>query len=414
MDKKQAKQAPTLSGEIIEQELSKAKTVDDLVGKDGIFAQLFGKTLQHLMEAELTEHLGYKKYEAKGRNSGNSRNGYSDKKVKTSYGTTAIEVPRDRAGTYRPELLTKYQTMSNEIEEKILGMYAKGVSTRDIEATMRDLYGIDISAGQVSDLTDKIYPLIQEWQERPLDEVYAIVYLDAIHLNIRVEGKTENRAVYCALGLTLEGKKDILGIWVSDGAEGANFWLSVITELEGRGVKDILIACVDGLTGFKEAIQSVYPKTQVQRCIIHQIRNSLRYVSWKDKKKFADDLKKVYKASTKEEGWNHLMELKKTWKDKYAISIRSWENNWEELSVFYRYPQAIRRIIYTTNAIESYHRVLRKATKNKGSFPSTEAALKVLYLATREMMKKWTMPIRDWAQIINQLAIRFEGRVVLK
>lgn len=400
-------------GKLIEEELSKAKSIEDLVGKEGIFARLFGETIQHLMEAELTNHLGYGKYEAKGRNSGNSRNGYSKRNLKTSYGTTPLAIPRDRSGTYVPELLTQRQRMSNEIEEKIIGLYAKGVSTRDIEETMADLYGIDVSSGLISLITDKVVPLLTEWKERPLHEVYAVVYLDAIHLHIRVDGKVKNRAVYCALGLTLEGKKDILGIWMSDGGEGANFWLSVITELEARGVKDILISCIDGLSGFKEAIQSVFPQTQVQRCIIHQIRNSLKYVCWKDKKEFIANLKCVYKATTKENGWIHLMKLKKKWKDKYALSIRSWENNWEDLSPFFAYPQAIRRIIYTTNSIESYNRVLRKATKNKGSFPSKDAALKVLYLATREVMKKWTMPIQNWSQIINQLAIRFEGRVHL-
>ena len=277
-----------------------------------------------MLEAELTTKLGYEKYEAKGRNSGNSRNGKRSRKVQTSGGEVEIEVPRDRQGEYQPELLTRYKARSNEIEQKVIGLYAKGVTTRDIQETLADLYGMDVSSATVSTITEQVWPLVEEWQSRPLDKIYPIVYLDAIHIKLRQEGKVENVAVYIVLGVDLEGYRDVLGHWVS---EGANFWLSVISDLQGRGVEDIFIACVDGLNGFEEAIHAVFPQTQVQRCIIHQIRNTLKYIIWKDRKEFMVDLKKVYQAATRNEAETNLLKLGEKWGDKYAIAIRSWESS---------------------------------------------------------------------------------------
>jgi transposase-like protein len=403
-------QAHFPTNEQIQNELATAESIDDFFGKDGIFARLFASTLEAMLETELTEHLGYERYEAKGRNSGNSRNGKRTRKVRTSGGETPIQVPRDRNGEYQPRLLEKHQTNSHEIEEKIINLYAKGVSTRDIQETLQELYGIDVSATTISAITDKIWPLVEAWQNRPLAPVYPIIFLDAIHINLRREGRVENTAVYTVLGVDLDGHKDALGHWVGNGSEGANFWLSVITDLQTRGVEAIFIACVDGLTGFKEAIHAVFPQSEIQRCVIHQIRHSLRYVAWKDQKAFTSDLRTIYRAATREEAETNLLKLAEKWGRKYAIAVRSWENNWEELTTFFDYPAEIRRLIYTTNTIEGYHRQLRRVTKNKAAFPTLEAVRKLLYLANENIAKKWTMPIQNWANILNQLAIRFEGR----
>ena len=398
------------SAEEVQQELAGVTSMDDFFGKDGVFARLFARTLEQMLEAELTEHLGYEPYEAKGRNSGNSRNGRYEKKVRTSDGETTIQVPRDRTGDFEPRIVRKFASNTNELEEKILGMYARGMSTRDIEDTLAELYGVEVSAATISTITDKIWPLVEAWQSRPLAAVYPIVYLDALFLKLRREGKVENVAVYIVLGVDLEGHRDVLGHWLGDGAEGANFWLSVVTDLQNRGVNDIFIACVDGLPGFKEAVQSVFPRTLIQRCIIHQIRNSLKYVSWKDRKAFMADLKRVYRAATREEAETNLLQLGETWSHKYAIAVRSWEVHWDDLATFFDYPAEIRRMIYTTNTIEGYNRQLRKVIKNKATFPTGEAARKLLFLANQNITKKWTRPLMDWPKILNQLAIRFEGR----
>jgi len=398
--------------EEVARELAKAETMDDFFGKDGIFARLFASTLEQMLEAELTEQLGYEPYEAKGRNSGNSRNGHYSKKVRSSEGDTRIQVPRDRQGEYEPQVLSKYASNTNELEEKIIGLYAKGMSTRDIQDTLHEIYGVAISAQAISTITDKVWSLVEAWQSRPLAAIYPFVFLDAMHLKLRREGKIENTAVYVVLGVDLDGHRDILGHWVGQGAEGANFWLSVVTDLQTRGVEDILIACVDGLTGFKEAIQSVFPLTQIQRCIIHQIRHSLKYVSWKDRKAFAASLKAIYQAATLEQAEASLRQLAQDWAAKYAMAVKSWENNWDELSTFFAYPAEIRRIIYTTHSVEGYHRQLRKVTKTKSSFPTPEAARKLLYLATMDITRKWTAPLRNWALVLNQLVIRFEDRIM--
>ena len=398
------------SAEEVQAELAKVQSMDDFFGKEGVFAKLFAETMEQMLEAEMIEHLGYEPYEVKGRNSGNNRNGRYSKKIRTSTGETTVQVPRDRNGEFEPKIIAKYAGNTNELEEKILAMYAKGMSTRDIAEMLEDVYGVDVSASTISAITEKVWPLVEAWQSRPLASIYPIIYLDAIHIKLRREGKVVNTAVYNALGIDLEGRRDILGHWVGDGAEGANFWLSVLTDLQSRGVEDIFIACIDGLGGFSEAITSLFPQAQVQRCIIHQIRNSLRYVPWKDRKAFVADLKRIYRAATREEAEMNLLQLGEKWSSKYAIAVRSWENNWEELATFFAYSTEIRRLIYTTNSVEAYNRQLRKVTKNKATFPTPEAARKLFYLATQRITRKWVNPIRNWPQILNQLAIRFEGR----
>ena len=324
-----------------------------------------------------------------------------------------MAVPRDRTGAYEPHLLAKYRHNTNELEKKVIAMYSRGLSTHDIEAMLQETYGVSLSAGAVSPITDKVWPLVEEWQNRPLARLYPIIYLDALYIKLRREGHVENVAVYIVLGVDVEGQRDVLGHWVSDGAEGANFWLSVLSDLQSRGVEDVFIACVDGLSGFSEAIDAIFPHCQVQRCIIHQIRASLKYVVSKDQKAFVKDLKKVYQAPTRAEAETQLLQLGELWGDKYAVAVRSWENNWETLTPFFDYPAQIRRLIYTTNTIEAYHRQLRKVTKTKGALPSAKSVRKLLYLANDRIVKKWTMPLPNWALILNQLVIRFKDRIIM-
>lgn len=393
--------------EEIASELAKATSIDDFYGKDGIFARMFSKTIEQMLETELTEKLGYERYEAEGRNSGNNRNGHYSRKMRTSGGDADIRVPRDRNGEFTSELLKKN---SNEIEQKVIAMYAKGNSTRDIQAMLEELYGISVSPETISKITDKVWELVEVWQNRPLAEIYTILFLDALHIKLRRNGKVENVAVHTVLGVDLDGQREILGHWVGEGGEGANFWLSVITDLQTRGVQDVFIAAVDGLNGFSEAIHAIFPRTLVQRCVIHQIRQSLKYVPWKERKAFTADLKTVYQAATREEAEANLLKLEENWAGKYAAAIKSWQKNWEELATFFQFPKEIRRLIYTTNTVEGYHRQLRKVIKNKSSFPTTQSARKLLYLATMDIAKKWTSPMWNWPIILNQLAIRFEDR----
>lgn len=411
-DREAAAAAPVVmpSVERVQQELASATSLDDFFGKEGIFARLFASTIEQMLEAELTTHLGYEPYASEGRNSGNSRNGKRPRSLRTSAGDTTIRVPRDRNGSFQSPLLEPYQTSTNELEDKIIGLYAKGMSARDIQATLKDLYGVEVSAATVSTVTDKVWHLVEAWQNRPLAAIYPIVYLDAIHLKLRRDGKVMNTAVYIVLGIDLDGQRDVLGHWIGDGAEGANFWLSVVTDLQARGVTDIFLACVDGLTGFKEAIHSVFPRAHIQRCIIHQVRQSLTYVTWKDRKAFVRDLRAIYQAPTREAAETERLKLSEKWGQTYAVAVRSWEANWEDLVTMFDYPAAIRRLIYTTNTIEGYNRQLRKVTKTKGAFPTAEAARKLLFLVTRDITRKWTMPPQNWACILNQLAIRFDGR----
>ena len=413
MTRKNSRQEPVHlpSAEDIQSELAQVESIDDFFGKEGVFSRLFARTMEEMLEAELSAQLGYEKYEVRGRNSGNSRNGKRETRLQTSAGDQKIQVPRDRNGDFQSPLLD--QKRSNELERKITTLYAKGTSTRDIQEMIADLYGVEVTAATVSAITDKVWPLVEEWQNRPLAALYPIVYLDALHLKLRREGRIENVAVYIVLAVDTDGHKDVLGNWVGDGGEGANFWLNVLTDLQSRGVEDILIACVDGLTGFSAAIEAIFPQASVQRCVIHQIRHTLRYVTWSDQKEFMKDLKTVYQAKTREEGETNLLKLAETWGDRYPAAIRSWENNWTELSTFFDYPVQIRRLIYTTNAIEGYNRQLRKVTKTKAVFPTPKSIRKLLYLAHVDIQKKWSMPIANWAKIRNQLAIRFEGRFPL-
>lgn len=393
-------------------ELSSATSMDDFFGKDGIFAKLFARTMEAMLEAEMSEHLGYERYEAKGRGSGNSRNGYSSKTVRTSGGGEAvIEVPRDRNGDFEPKIVRKYESSSNELEDKIVTMYAKGMTVRDISDAIQEMYGMEVSAQTITNITNKVMPLVEAWQNRALEAVYPLIYLDALYFNLKKEHKIESRAVYTVLAVRVDGHKEVLGHWVSDGAEGSSFWLGVVTDLKNRGVRDVFIASVDGLTGFKEAIHAVFPKVEIQRCIVHQIRNSLKFVVWKDRKAFAADLRTIYQAPTREQAETNLLNVAEKWGDKYAFAIRSWENNWNELATFFDYTPEIRRLIYTTNPIEAYNRQLRKVTHAKAIFPTGEAVRKMLWLAHQDIAKKWTQPLPNWASILNQLAIRFNGRL---
>lgn len=397
--------------ERIQQELASAKSIDDFWGKEGIFARLFADTIEQMLEAELSAELGYEKYEGKGRNSGNNRNGHYTRKVRSSGGEVEIAVPRDRNGDFEPKVLKKYETSSNELEDKIITLYAKGMSVRDVQATLEEVYGLDISASTISAITEKIWPLVEAWQNRRLERVYPVVFLDAIHVNLKREGRIETTAVYIVLAVDLTGRKDVLGHWIGEGAEGAKFWTNVLGQLQARGMEDVLIACVDGLSGFKEAIAAVFPRARVQRCILHQIRNSLKYVTYTEQDAFMRDLKPVYQAPTRDAAETALLKLSERWSGKYAVAVRAWESNWGELSTFFDFPTEIRRMIYTNNAIEGYNRQLRKVTKNKTVFPTEDAIRKSFYLAHIDIAKKWTMPIPNWAKILNQLVIYFENRI---
>ena len=411
VDTHQATSSILPSVERIQQELARAKSIDDFFGKEGIFARLFADTLEQMLEAELTAHLGYPRHAPEGRNSGNSRNGKRTRQVRTSSGDTTIQVPRDRNSTFQSPLLDAYQTSTNELEDKIIALYAKGMSARDIQDMLHQAYGVEVSPATISAVTDKVWSLVEAWQNRPLAAIYPIIYLDAIHLKLRRDGKVANTAVYIVLGVDVDGQRDVLGHWVGDGAEGANFWLSVVTDLQGRGVQDVFIACIDGLNGFKDAIQAVFPRTQIQRCIIHQVRQSLTYVSWKDRKAFVADLRTIYQAPTREAAETRLLELSERWSATYPMAVRSWETHWDDLATMFEYSAEIRRLIYTTNSIEGYNRQLRKVTKTKGAFPTDEAARKLLFLVNRDITRKWTAPVANWARIRNQLAIRFAGRL---
>ena len=371
---------------------------------------LTAETIQAALDAELDSELGYSKYDYKNKQTDNSRNGYSKKTVQGNTGELEIKVPRDRQGEYEPQLVKKHQSDVSSIEDKVIFLYAQGVSTRDIQKTMQEMYGIDVDDSRVSKITDKILPLIKEWQERPLQSVYAMMILDAVHYNVRDNGIVTKKAAYVAIGTDLDGKKDVLGIWLG-ASESSKYWLSVLNGLKSRGVQDILIASVDGLSGFVEAINVAFPKTEVQRCIIHQIRSSTRYVSYKDIKQFTAALKPVYKAPTEETALAAMDEFEAKWGSKYPLAVKSWRVNWNELSTMFKYPPEIRKLIYTTNAIENFNRQLRKVTKTKSAFVSDDALMKILYLTTMNIVDKWTMPIQNWGSILDNLMIFFGDRV---
>ena len=394
--------------ELAEQVASESKDMADV---QAMLKNLFAGTIEKMLSAELDEHLGYEKNSIHGINSGNSRNGYGRKTLQTELGSTEISVPRDRNGEFEPQVIEKRQTRTDDLENRVLAMYAKGMSTRDIEDHLRDVYGVEASSSLISRITDKIMPAITEWQSRPLDAVYPIVFLDGIVFKVRKDARVINKCLYTVLGLTMDGRKEILGIWLSEN-ESASFWTTVLNELKNRGVQDILIACRDNLSGFSNAIETVFPHTEQQLCVIHQIRNSTKYVSYKDLKEVMGDLKLVYGAPTLDDAEYRLEEFRDKWGTKYPQILKSWDANWTELSTYFKYPQEVRTIIYTTNAVEGFHRQLRKFTKNKTIFPTDDAVRKSVYLAITEISKKWTMPIRDWGRIIGQLTIFFESRAL--
>lgn len=378
---------------------------------NSIMRDMMSIILEGTLDAEMDEELGYSKYDYRNKDTENSRNGYSKKTMHTSYGDMDINVPRDRKGEFEPQVVKKYQnTVTQDMEEKILSMYAKGMTTSDIESHMRELYDIDVSDTTISRITDKVLPLIKEWQERPLEEVYAVVFMDAIHYHVRSEGRIVKRAVYIAIGINMAGIKDVLGMYVGEN-ESAKFWLSIMNGLKNRGVEDILITCVDGLTGFPQAIEAVYPNAEIQQCIIHQIRNSTKYVSYKDLKKLMADLKTVYSAPDEKTAVTNLEEFGKKWDSKYPQIHKSWSERWPTLATYFKYPEAVRRLIYTTNTIEGFNRQLRKVTKSKTVFPSDDSLLKMLYLAMMDITKKWTGHRQDWGQIHAQLEIFFVERL---
>lgn len=375
-----------------------------------LLKSLFRGTVEAMLEAEMDEHLGYERYTVEGKNSGNSRNGYGKKTVKSELGETELRVPRDRNGTFEPQVIEKRQTKTDDLESRIIAMYANGMSNRDIEDHMRDIYGIEASASLISRITDKIMPVVAEWQSRPLDAVYPVVFLDGIVFKVRKDAKVVNKCVYSVLGINMDGRKDILGIWISEN-ESASFWLSVLNELKNRGVQDILIACHDNLSGFTEAITAVFPKTEQQLCIIHQVRNSTKYVPYKDIKAVMADLKRIYGAPGQDDAEYRLEEFREKWGKKYPQILKSWDDNWSELSPFFKYPEEVRRLIYTTNAVEGFHRMLRKYTKTKTIYPTDDAVRKSIFLSIQEITKKWNMPVRDWGIIIGQLMIFFGDRL---
>lgn len=401
-----------INDRLIQELLKDVKSPEDITGKDGLLKELSAKLIGAAMNGELTDHLGYEKGEASGKGSGNSRNGKTKKKVKTELGELGIEVPRDRNGSYEPTLIKKHQRRFEGFDSQIISMYARGMTTREIKGHIKDMYGVDVSPDMISTVTDSVVDEVKEWQNRPLQSMYPIVFMDALFVTGRHEGQVKKKAVYLALGLDLEGQKEVLGLWIQE-TEGAKFWLKILNELKNRGVEDILIACVDGLKGFDEAIEAVYPKTQIQLCIVHMVRNSLRFVSYKNRKELAKDLKKIYRAPTEEAGLAALQEFADKWDEHYPLISKSWFAHWDNVATLFAYPPDVRRIIYTTNSIESLNSQLRKIIKNRPSFPSDQAIEKILYLALRNIAKKWSMPVRDWGKAINQFAIVFEDRLRL-
>jgi putative transposase len=390
-------------------ELLKGKKPEEILGQEGLLTELTKRLVERALQGELTTHLGYEKHAAEGRNTGNSRNGKSPKTVLTDTGELAIDIPRDRNGEFEPQLVPKNQRRLPGFDEKVIALYARGLTTREIQGHLQDLYHVEVSPALISNVTDAVLEDVQAWQNRPLDAVYPVVYLDAIHLKLRSNGHVQTQAVYLALGITMEGEKDLLGLWVGE-SEGAKFWLNVLTELKNRGVRDILIACVDGLKGFPEAIGNLFPKAEVQLCIVHMIRNSLRYVSWKERKAVARDLRSIYTAPTAEAAGEALETFAARWDGRFPSISQSWRARWENVIPFFAYPPEIRRVIYTTNAIESINAAIRKVTKMR-AFPTPESVRKVLYLAIRKASERWNRPLRDWPRALNHFAIVFEGRV---
>ncbi len=390
-------------------ELMKEGKFKDISDIQSLLKEQFKDLIEEMLEAELDHELGYSKYDFKNKDTENARNGKRSKKVRSDYGEIEIEVPRDRGGEFEPTIVRKNQRDVSSIDDQVISMYAKGMTVLDIQNHLENLYGIDVSPTMISQITDKIMPIIKEWQQRPLKSIYAHVVMDAIHYKVRQDGKILNKAVYIIIGIDLDGMKDVIGMWIGEN-ESSKFWLKVLSDMQHRGVEDILIASIDGLIGFKEAIEATFPNTQVQRCIVHMIRNSTKYLSFKDRKAFVKDLNPVYTAIDEEAALNALDALDQKWGEKYYIAIKPWRNNWNEVATMFKYPKEVRKLIYTTNAIESFNRQLRKVTKSKSIFPTDDSLLKMLYLSMIDITKKWTIRTRDWAKIIGQLSIHFEGR----
>jgi putative transposase len=390
--------------------LIRGKAPDEILGQTGVVGDLTRRLVERVLDGEMTAHLGYEKHAAAGRDGGNSRNGKSRKRVKTDTAELDLEVPRDRDGTFDPLMVAKGQRRLPGFDDKVIALYARGMTTREIQGHLKELYAVEVSPALISAVTDAVLDDVRAWQARPLEAVYPIVYLDAIHVKLRTAGHVQSQAVYLALAINLEGHKELLGLWIGE-SEGAKFWLSVLTELRNRGVQDILIAAVDGLTGFPDAIEAVFPKTQVQLCIVHLIRGSLRYVSWKERKVVVRDLKTIYQAPSLEAAIDALEAFSGQWDSRFPQISRMWRAHWSNLTPFFDYPPAIRKVIYTTNAVESVNAQLRKVTKHRGAFPTPDSARKVLYLAIMKASERWSRPVQDWTAALNHLSIVFEGRL---
>lgn len=381
----------------------------DIAGEKGLLKQLTKALLERAMQAELTDHLGYEKHDRAGQNSGNSRNGKTRKKLKGDFGEMEVETPRDRNGTFEPKIVAKHQTRWTGFDEKILSMYARGMTTREIQGHLEEIYGVDVSPTLISNVTEAVQDEVRNWQNRPLEPIYPVLFLDALYVRMRDNGHVQNRAVYVVIGINLEGNKEVLGLWTS-AHEGSKFWLQVLTELRNRGVEDIFIGCVDGLKGFPEAIEAVYPRAQVQLCIVHLVRQSLNYVSWKQRRQVAGDLRAIYTAATDQEAARELDEFAAQWDGTHPTISQVWRRNWERITPFFAFPAEIRKIIYTTNAVESLHMSLRKIIKTRGSFPNEEAALRLLYLALRNHAKKWST-VQGWREALNRFQILWPERM---
>ena len=395
--------------ELIDELLKDYQKPEDIIGENGLLKRFVKAVLERALNAELTHHLGYERHDPAGNNSGNSRNGTSSKTLKGEFGELELEIPRDRTSTFEPQILPKHQTRFTGFDDKIVSLYARGMTTRDIEGHLKEIYGVEVSPALVSQVTEAVNEEVKRWQSRALEPIYGIVYLDALYVKMRHEGRVENRAVYVAIGVDLEGQKDVLGLWAS-AHEGAKFWLSVLTDLKNRGVKDMLIVCVDGLKGFPQAIEAVFPLAQVQLCIVHLVRASLNYVNWKERKQVAADLKPIYRAATAVEAEMNLDQFIATWGHKYKAIGKLWKENWERVIPFFEFPDEVRKVIYTTNAVEALHRGLRKIIKNRGSFPSEEAALKLLYLALQNISAKWET-VQHFKQALNQFEVLWGDRI---
>ncbi len=399
----------TIDKELIDDLLKDYKKPEDLIGENGLLKQLTKRLLERAMAAELTEHVGYEKHDPEGKNSGNSRNGKSGKTLKGSFGRMPLEVPRDRNGTFEPQIIEKHQTRFTGFDDNIISLYSRGLTTREIQEHLEEIYHVEVSPALISNVTEEVMDEVRAWQNRQLEAVYPIMYLDAIQFKVRDGGHIKNKAVYLAIGIKLDGLKEVLGLWIAQ-TEGAKFWLQVVTELKNRGVKDIFIACVDGLKGFPEAIESVFPQTEIQLCIVHLVRHSLNYVSWKQRREVAADLKLIYTSASDVQAEQRLNDFAAKWDEKFPLIAKSWRTNWPRVIPFFAHPPEIRKIIYTTNAIESLNMSLRKVTKTRASFPNDEAAAKLLYLALRNISKKWTVAVYDWPAALNRFAIIYEGR----